>query len=150
MAELDNRSIAIQQFNRCWEILDQAERTEADLRELLQAAFTSRYHWLQVGNERNWIISDWMVSRALAYNACAGLALNFAKSANEAAWASEQPDWLRASVAEGILRAVIALGDTTEIDGWKLRAQELVENISIPEEKSVISKQLEETLRNIS
>jgi hypothetical protein len=150
VAELDTRSIAIQQFNRCWEILDQAERTEADLRELLQAAFTSRYHWLQVGNERNWIISDWMVSRALAYNACGDLALNFAKRANEAAWASEQPDWLRASAAEGILRAVIALGDTTEIDGWKLRAQELVEDISIPEEKSVISKQLGETLRSIS
>jgi hypothetical protein len=148
--EVDNRSIAIQQFNRCWEILDQTERTEVDLRELLQSAFTSKYHWLQAGNERNWIISDWMVSRAFAYNACGELALQFAQSANDAAWTSEQPDWLRASAAEGMLRAVIVLGDSSEIDGWKSRAQELVEAISNPEEKSVISKQLEETLRSIS
>ncbi len=149
MSELNHRTIAVQLFNRCWEIIDQATQDQERLQELLVAAMASKYHWQQVGTERNWIISDWMVSRAFAYNHNGDLALRFAQQANDAAWASEQPDWLRASAAEGVLRAYCVLGDREAIAVWSLRTRELVAVIADHREKETIAAQFEETLQII-
>ena len=44
-----HREIAKQQFNRCWDLIELAERSPDDEVDMLLAAMTSRWHWGQVG-----------------------------------------------------------------------------------------------------
>ncbi len=141
MAQLDDRELATQLFNRCWELLEATRDADDDI-ELLTVAFSSRYHWLNAGDREQWIVSDWMVARAAAAVGEGELSLRFAKRAHSAAQEYEVPDWLVASSAEGVARAFAALGDVEEFNNWSALAARLVEVIADPEDKSLIASQL--------
>jgi hypothetical protein len=141
VAQLDDRELAVQLYNRCWELLE-TPRDERDDVELLTAAFSSRYHWLSGGASEQWIVSDWMVARAAAAVGNGELALLFAKRAHGAAQESESPDWLEASTAEGVARAYAALGDAEEFNHWSALATRLIGAIADPEDQSLIASQL--------
>jgi hypothetical protein len=141
VAQLDDRELATQLFNRCWELLEATRDSDDDV-ELLTAAFGSRYHWLNAGAMEQWIVSDWMVARAAAALGDGELAILFAQRAHSAAQESESPDWLVASTAEGVARAFAALGDVEEFNHWAALANRLVEAIADPEDQSLIASQL--------
>jgi hypothetical protein len=141
VAQLDDRELATQLFNRCWELLEATRDADDDI-ELLTVAFSSRYHWLNAGEREQWIVSDWMVARAAAAVGEGELSLRFAKRAHSAAQEYEVPDWLVASSAEGVARAFAALGDVEEFNNWSALAARLVEVIADPEDKSLIASQL--------
>ncbi len=63
---LDHRRLAVSLFNRTWELLDQDVRSHGERAEMLTAAFGSRYHWREIGEPRNFAVSDWQVSRVAA------------------------------------------------------------------------------------
>jgi hypothetical protein len=112
--------------------------------ELLTAAFSSRYHWLNAGALEQWICADWMVARAASALGDGDLALRFAKRAHSAAQESETPDWLVASAAEGVARAYATLGNVEEFNHWFALATRLVAVIADPEDKDLIASQLAE------
>lgn len=141
MAQLDDRELATQLFNRCWELLDTTRDSDDDV-ELLTAAFGSRYHWLNAGVMEQWIVSDWMVARAASALGAGELALLFAKRAHVAAQESETPDWLVASSAEGVARAYAASGDVEEFNNWSALATRLIEVIADPEDQRLVASQL--------
>ena len=141
MVQLDDRELATQLFNRCWELLESSRDADGDV-ELLTVAFSSRYHWLKVGETEQWIVSDWMVARAAAAVGEAELSLRFARRAHSASQENEVPDWLVASTAEGVARAYAALGDAEEFTHWSALAARLVDVIADPEDKSLIANQL--------
>jgi len=141
VAQLDDRELATQLFNRCWELLEATRDADDDI-ELLTVAFSSRYPWLDAGDREQWIVSDWMVARAAAAVGEGELSLRFAKRAHSAAQEYEVPDWLVASSAEGVARAFAALGDVEEFNNWSALAARLVEVIADPEDKSLIASQL--------
>jgi hypothetical protein len=143
MTSMDDKALASQLFNRCWELLEQDERTEDDKVELLTSALTSRFHWLNAGAPEQWIISDWMVARAAGATGSPDTALRFALRAYEAARANDQsPDWLVASGAEGVARAYAVAGNVEEFSHWAALAGRLVEVIVDPENKALIESQL--------
>jgi hypothetical protein len=142
MAQIDDKALASRLFNRCWELLEQDERSADDDVELLTSALTSRFHWLAAGGPEQWIISDWMVARAAGATGSVDTALRFALRAYEAARASDTPDWLVASSAEGVARAYAVAGNTEEFAHWAALASRLVEVIADPENKSLIEGQL--------
>jgi hypothetical protein len=141
VAQLDERELAAQLFNRCWELLETTRETDDDV-ELLTAAFTSRYHWLSTGDAEQWIVSDWMVARAAAAVGDGHMSLLFAQRAHVAAQEIESPDWLVASTAEGVARAYAALRDVGEFNNWSALATRLVAVIADPEDQSLIASQL--------
>lgn len=141
MAQLDDRELATQLFNRCWELLEATRDSDDDV-ELLTAAFASRYHWLNAGAVEQWIVSDWMVARAAAALGDGELAILFAQRAHSVAQESESPHWLVASTAEGVARAFAALGNVEEFNHWAALASRLVEVIADPEDQSLIASQL--------
>ena len=141
MVQLDDRELATQLFNRCWELSESSRDADGDV-ELLTVAFSSRYHWLKVGETEQWIVSDWMVARAAAAVGEAELSLRFARRAHSASQENEVPDWLVASTAEGVARAYAALGDAEEFTHWSALAARLVDVIADPEDKSLIASQL--------
>jgi hypothetical protein len=142
MAPIDDKALASQLFSRCWELLEQGERTDDDNVELLTAALTSRFHWLTAGGAEQWIISDWMVARAAGASGSSDTALRFALRAYEAARAIETPDWLVASSAEGVARAYAVAGNVEEFTNWAALAGRLVDVIVDPENKALILSQL--------
>lgn len=117
MENSEHRAIAVQTFNRCWDLLEGDRSAEAD-RELVMCAFTSRYHWLQVGGPRQFAISDWMVSRAYATTGQGALSIAWAELA-QAQTADSEPAWMRASMFEGLARAHKAAGNTAELDRYR-------------------------------
>jgi hypothetical protein len=143
VAQLDDRELATQLFNRCWELLESARDADDDV-ELLTSAFSSRFHWSSVGTKEQLIVSDWMVARAAAATGDGGLALRFAKRAHSGAQEDEYPDWLVASCAEGVARAYAVLGNVEEFNNWAALAARLVEVIADPEDQALIASQLAE------
>jgi hypothetical protein len=144
----DHRRTAGETFNRCWELLEKANRTDEDNRELLTLAFVSRYHWSCVGAEEQMIMGDWMVSRAAAAIGEAHLAVRFAQRAYDRAQEADVPDWLGASVCEGLARAHVANGDLALRNQWYEAAVDLVERIEDHESKSLIADQLDSVPRS--
>ena len=142
MSEIDHRTIAVERYNHCWDLLERDERSQDEDVELLTAAFTSRYHWSFAGGPEQWTISDWMVSRAAADIGEGSLALTFALRASSAAQEFDAPDWLVASVAEGVARAYGALGDDRARDEWLVNAERLVAAIADDEDRDLIASQL--------
>ena len=141
MAQMDDRELATQLFNRCWDLLGTTRDADDDV-ELMTAAFSSRFHWLNAGAVEQWIISDWMVARAAAAIGEGELALRFAKRAHSAAQENEIPDWLIASSAEGVARAYAAIGDVEEFNNWSALATRLIDVIADPEDQALIASQL--------
>jgi hypothetical protein len=142
MTSIDDKVLASQLFNRCWELLERDERSEDDNVELLTSALTSRFHWLNAGGTEQWIIADWMVARAAGATGSPGAALRFAIRAYEAARASGSPDWLVASSAEGVARAYAVAGNVEEFTNWAALAGRLAEVIVDAENRTLIESQL--------
>jgi|SRR5665213_3692762 len=141
MEQMDDRELATQLFNRCWDLLGATRDADDDV-ELMTAAFSSRFHWLNAGAVEQWIISDWMVARAAAAIGEGELALRFAKRAHSAAQENEIPDWLIASSAEGVARAYAAIGDVEEFNNWSALATRLIDVIADPEDQALIVSQM--------
>jgi hypothetical protein len=143
VAQLDDRELATQLFNRCWELLESPRDDEGD-DELLTAAFSSRYHWLIAGELEQWIVSDWMVARAASAVGDGELAVRFAKRAHANAQDNDVPDWLVASTAEGVARAYATSGNVEEFNKYAGLATRLIEVIADPEDQSLIASQFAE------
>jgi hypothetical protein len=143
VAQLDDRELATQLFNRCWELLESTRDGEGDV-ELLTVAFSARYHWLNAGDLEQWIVSDWMVARVASALGDGDLALQFAMRALAAAQDNEVPDWLVASCAEGVARAYATTGNVKEFNNYAALATRLIDAITDPEDKSLIASQFAE------
>ncbi len=137
------RQAAAALYNRCWELLDAPTDDDAIV-ELLTCAFASRRLWRQAGGPDEWVMSDWMVSRAAAASDCGALAVLFARRAHDGLTDSA-PDWLRASAAEGLARAYRSSGPADEYDRWSAIAEGLVALIADERDRAVIAGQLAQT-----
>jgi len=137
-----HREVAAATYQRCWELLEQPVRSKHDDVDLLTNAFASRFHWGRVGGLQEWIIGDWMVSRAAAATGQGQLAVWFAVRADAATDEADVADWLRASTAEGVARAYGASGDAARRDLWIRKAQALVDVIADAEDRELIASQL--------
>lgn len=142
MENAEHRAVAVQTFNRCWDLLEGARSPESD-RELLMCAFTSRYHWLKVGGPRQFAIADWMVSRAYATAGQGALAIEWAELA-QAQTAETEPAWMRASMYEGLARAHKAAGNTAERERYRELATETLAAETTEEDAVHIRTQIEE------
>ena len=142
MAETEERALAVSLYNRCWELLETEERsTDGDV-ELITCALASRHHGHNAGGPQEWIISDWMVARAVGAVGACDLALVFALRANDAVTQSEFPDWLVASTAEGVARAYGEAGRAEEFNSWFAKAQRLIAVVVDDEDRELIARQL--------
>ena len=144
---LNHRDIAASTYNACWKHLDNERRTPDEDRELITLAFTSRYHWACVGGDEQAIISNWMIARAAASVGEGALSLNFAQLAYDLAQRIDAPDWLVASVHEGLARAYAATGNAPARDEWYAAASELADQISDQEYRALIADQLDSVPR---
>ena len=136
------RSFAVAAFNGAWDLIDKKDRTPADDRQMLTLAFASRWHWGEIGTAENTTIADWQVAHVASLVGETSLALTYAQAAYDQARASDLPDWLRASTAEGLARACAGAGDRTSYEKYAAEARELVETLDEEEDRELILGQL--------
>lgn len=137
-----HKSFAVSAFNGAWNLVDKADRSSDDDRQMLTLAFASRWHWGEVGTTENRVIADWQVAHVASLLGQAPLALTFAQAGYDVARREEQPDWLRASTAEGLARAHAAAGDRTSYEIYATEARTLCEQLDEDEDRELILGQL--------
>jgi hypothetical protein len=134
--------MAVNRYNHCWTLLEKEHRTSDEDDELLESSFVQHYHWFLAGGPDQFVMADWMVSRAAAATGHGDLALHYAQLAYDRAQTPSTPDWLLASVAEGVARAYATSGDAAQRDHWFAVAKELVDMIVDREDRELIDSQL--------
>jgi hypothetical protein len=137
-----HRRVATDTFNRTWELLEHAERSPAEDREMLVAAFTSRYHWEQVGGPEEWWVGDWQIARVAAALGEGSLALRYATNALDGVERAGWGGWRLASAREGMARAHAAAGSRAERDRFVLLADEALRAETDDEDRAIIAGQL--------
>ena len=139
----EHRTMAVQLFNRTWELLDDTHRTPAQDREMLGAALGSHYHWGVVGEERNFAIGDWQVARVLVELGAVDLAQNFADLALRRAVDGNLGPFLVGCGHEVLARVAAAKGDKEARDNHLNRADDLLSMIEDEEERDVLRTDLD-------
>ena len=110
------RRLAVDLFNRAWELMRLPERTPEQGDELIHAAHASRHHWSEVGTTANLARGEWQLSRVYATLGRAEPALFHAKRC--LAYCESDPaaleDWDLPYAHEALARAHAVAGDEAE------------------------------------
>ncbi|HSM43598.1 MAG TPA: hypothetical protein VK969_01135, partial [Acidimicrobiia bacterium] len=106
-----HRTLAPMAFDRTWELLDAETLTREEEEEMLASTFAQRYHWYEVGNERNQAIADWQVSRVAGVLGYADLARRFGERSLEIAVEYDLDPFVRGFAHEAIARAAATVDD---------------------------------------
>lgn len=142
--EVDHKKLATDYFNAAWDLIDQADRTPEQDRDMLAVAAASRQHWVEAGGtEENLAVAEWQVAHTAALAGFADVALSFAQAAVDRAEAAGVPTWMQASTHEGLARAHAAAGDKAGYDREVLIARGLLEQVTDTDDRALIESQLE-------
>lgn len=138
-----HRTLAVQLFNRTWELLE-SSRAPADDRTMLACALASRLHWSGIGTDENYAAGDWLVAHVASHLGYCDVALDFAASAYETALAAAPPVplWLLASTQEGLARAHACAGHDDERDRFAADARATLDAVDDEEDRDLIAGQL--------
>jgi hypothetical protein len=137
-------------FNRAWELLDKADRSDAENEELLVIAHASLWHWLQrpEATKENLSVGHWLVSRV---SSVCGLTDSAVLHAQRAIGFSESlSPFYRAYAYEALARAFSSLPQSTSRTGRSpvsaedaLRtAKEFARTVTDPEEQKLLTSDL--------
>jgi hypothetical protein len=145
MQPADHRALAAGYFNAAWDLIDRADRTAADDRDMMTLAFASRQHWIEAGGTaENLAVADWQVAHTASLAGVADVALMFARAAVERAEsADDAPTWLVASVHEGLARAHAAAGDRASYETEAARCRELLAQVDDEGDRALVQSQLD-------
>jgi len=111
IGEGTHRKLAIDLFNRVWELLDRADRTPEEADEMVHAAHASRYHWGKVGTPLEFERGEWQISRVYSVLERPEAALHHAKRCLEICEANGIGDFDIAFAYEALARGNAVAGD---------------------------------------
>jgi hypothetical protein len=137
-----HRQMAVECFNRAWELIEAEERSPDQDREMLVLACTSRFHWGIVGNDEQWMVGDWQIAHVASLLGLGDLAMRHAPAALDVCRANDWSDWRLASALEGMARASAAVGDTAGRDRFAAEARRVLDTIEDKEDRELIASQL--------
>lgn len=135
-----NRHFAMQANNRAWELASQPTRTEAESREMLDAAHASAHHWSACGTELNRMRADYLLAEVHALLGLGASAMTRAVETLSYFERVETPDWERAYVRVIHAHAAAAAGDArTHAESYAL-AETAIRAIADPEDRRIVEQ----------
>ena len=137
-----HRWMAIELFNRTWEVLESDRGPEED-RELLATALASWLHWRRVGEPRNFAVSDWQVSRVYAVLGDAGRSEEYGRASLRLAEENELGPFHVGYGCEALARAAAVAGDEEQRRSWLERARREAAGVADEEERALLLSDLE-------
>ena len=139
-----HRHFGVELFNTTWDLLDTADRTTDEDAEMLSAALASRHHWRQVGEPKNFAISDWQVSRVFAVTGAGRLAREFAVHSVMLCQDHDLGPYMLAYGHEAIARAALVDGDEATALEHIATARVLASEVEDEETRSLLEADLDE------
>ncbi len=116
-----HRWMAIDLFNRTWDLLDSERGPEED-REMLATALASWLHWRRGGDAKNRAVADWQVSRVYAGLGDARHAEEHGRAGLRIAEESQLGPFYVGYACEAAARAAAMAGNEDERRSWLARA----------------------------
>jgi len=137
-----HRRFAVDANNETWELLEQPERSNHDIDELLGRAYAAAYHWRRAARRspENDARASWLVSRVHAVLGHGELALHHADQCAAAVSAAGLEDFDLAYAHEARARALACLGRDEEAAG-ELEAARAVP-VADEEDRSIVESDL--------
>lgn len=83
MEKQEIKKKAIEFFNKTWDYIDKTDRTKEEDLTMIDFAFKSKYYWSLIGDEINFVRSDWQISRVFAEANLLEAALYYSKKCLE-------------------------------------------------------------------
>lgn len=141
-----HRRLAVDLFNRSWQLLELDGRTPAQDDELVHVAHASRFHWGEVGTAANLARGENQCARVYAALGRPEPALHHANRAVELVRAGGDglEDWDLASALEVLARANLAAGNRKEAEQCVALAQAELETVADPDDREIIAGQIAE------
>ncbi len=143
MGPEEHRRLGVDLFNHVWTLLRKADRTPAEVDEMLHAAHASRYHWSQAGTTVNLGRGEWQCSRVYAILGRTEPAFWHARRCLELVQsADEAEDWDLPFAYEALARAHAVAGQTDEATRYLELARHTGEAIRDQEDRELLAADL--------
>ena len=126
---MEHKKMAVDCFNGTWDLIDKADRDEADTLKMIHMAHASRYHWGEIGTPLEWSRGEWQISRVYALAGLGESALYHGKHALKYCLENSIGDFDLAFAYEAIARAYSVLANDAEKQTYKLKAEEASKGI---------------------
>lgn len=139
-----HRTFAPRAFNEAWDLLDAAHLTREQEEAMLSSTFAQRYHWYEVGTERNRAIADWQVSRVAVVLGYADLARRFGERSLEIAVDHALDAFVRGFAHEAIARAAAEVDDVETFTEHLELAKAALAEVDDDEEREILAADLAE------
>jgi DNA-binding transcriptional MerR regulator len=135
-------------YNHAWTLIETADRTPAQVDELIAATHASAYHWSKGGGTlANAARGQWQIARVYSTLGRSEPALWHARRcvdlAEAATAAGVDDDWDVAAALETLARAQATAGDIGGARATAARAQAALEAIADPEDRQLIEQDLQ-------
>ena len=129
MNPVEEKNLAKYLFNSCWELIEKQNRTDSEIAQMLHCAHASRYHWGNVGSNREKSIGEWQCSHVYALIKNGSAALFHAELALNLADSLPKPNFLVASATQALAHAHFLLGNHDEAYALKSKSLQLLEGV---------------------
>ena len=126
------RRLAVESFNKVWELLDKPQRSTDEDDAMLHGAHASRYLWGMVGEPVNLARGEWQVSRVYSVLKRHDSARYHAQRCLDICLANGIGDFDLAYAYEALARAYAIVGDTAQRENFfqlALQAGQLISDV---------------------
>lgn len=106
-----HRFFAVECNNGSWDLIEKADRTEQDNRNMLYMAYSAAYHWSIVGTPLNGARADMLLSQVHSYLGEGNAALVYARRALNFCENNPCEDWDLAFAHAGLALAASVAGE---------------------------------------
>ncbi|MFW9992120.1 MAG: hypothetical protein ACFFD4_08650 [Candidatus Odinarchaeota archaeon] len=138
-----HKKMAIDMFNKTWELLDKKNRTIEEDETMVHRAHASRCHWGVVGEEINFQRGEWQLARVYSVLKRPQQALNYAKLCLQRTEDNNFEGFDRAYAYEAMARASAIAGRKEEFEKYYKLAREAAEKIEKKEDRDFFLSDLE-------
>lgn len=128
-----HRWFAVECNNGCWELIEKAERSPDDDRDMLYRAYAAAYHWSYAGTPLNGARAELALARTHSLLGQGDLALGFAQAALDFFEHNDCEDWDLAFGHAEVAYAAAVTGDEVlhakHYDAAKRRGETIADEI---------------------
>ncbi len=144
MSRKQHRKLGAALFNHVWDLIEKKEWTSEENAEMIRDAHASRFHWGEVGTERNFAVGEWQIARVYSLLGMPESALYHAKRALAYVKAGGVgfKDFHLPSAYEGLARAYATARDARRTKEYLGMAEGLAKKIKNPEDRKTILDQI--------
>jgi len=139
----EQSQLAVDLFNRVWDLMLKPDRTVEEDDEMLHAAHASRYHWGEAGKPENRARGEWQVSRVYTVLGRGGAAIYHANRCLEICEKYGIGDWDKAYAYEALSRANRVARHVAEARNFRKLAREWGDRIKDREDREQFEKDYE-------